>query len=243
MATLPASGIAQDRKRLLPAAAIALVAEALVLGVAIALLTHTARLPAVSQQAPPTLLTLAAPAAAPQPTQPPQPVAKPVPMHPAAHTPMKPVSAAGPKPMPAPAPTPTPAPAQPAATPTEPPTTSAPQPSAQPARQAPAAAAAPVAAAPTASFEGALRAAIQAALRYPESARMAGMTGRTRVAFRYRDGVVSDLNVVVSSGIGLLDRAALAAVRDAAYPKPEPAFVGKTLSEQLWVDFNLDDHE
>jgi periplasmic protein TonB len=88
-----------------------------------------------------------------------------------------------------------------------------------------------------------LRAAIQAALHYPESARMAGMSGRTRVAFRYRDGVVSNVSVVVSSGMGLLDRAAVAAVRDAAYPKPEPAFVGKTLSEQLWVTFNLDDHD
>ncbi|WNC92612.1 TonB family protein [Paraburkholderia sp. FT54] len=86
-----------------------------------------------------------------------------------------------------------------------------------------------------------MRAAIQAALHYPESARMAGMAGRTRVAFQYRDGEVSDVRVVVSSGIGLLDRAAVAAVRDAAYPKPEPAFVGKTLSEQLWVTFNLDD--
>jgi protein TonB len=88
-----------------------------------------------------------------------------------------------------------------------------------------------------------LRAAIQAALHYPESARMASISGRTRVAFQYRDGVVSDVRVVVSSGMGLLDRAAVAAVRDAAYPKPEPAFVGKTLSEQLWVTFNLDDHD
>lgn len=80
-------------------------------------------------------------------------------------------------------------------------------------------------------------------MRYPESARMAGMAGRTRVAFDYRDGVASNVRVVVSSGIGILDRAALAAVRDADYPKPEAAFVGKTLSEQLWVTFNLDDHE
>ena len=104
-------------------------------------------------------------------------------------------------------------------------------------------AASPAAATPTASFEGALRAAIQAALRYPESARMAGMSGRTRVMFQYRDGAVSDVSVAVSSGIGLLDRAAVAAVRDAVYPKPEPALVGKTLSEQLWVTFNLADHD
>jgi protein TonB len=86
-----------------------------------------------------------------------------------------------------------------------------------------------------------MRAAIQAAVRYPESARMAGISGRTRVAFQYRDGVVSNVRVVVSSGVALLDRAALAAVASAAYPKPEPAFVGKTLTEQLWVTFNLDD--
>jgi protein TonB len=135
-------------------------------------------------------------------------------------------------PVPAPAPTPTPAPMSPSTTPTDPP------PAARPPPPPPAA---PAAAAPTASFEGALRAAIQAALRYPESARMASMSGRTRVAFQYRDGAVSDVSVVVSSGIGLLDRAALAAVRDAAYPGPEPAFAGKTLSEQLWVTFNLDD--
>jgi len=72
---------------------------------------------------------------------------------------------------------------------------------------------------------------------------MAGMTGRTRVAFEYRDGTVSDVKVLISSGVGLLDRAAIAAVRDAVYPKPEAAFVGKTLSEQLWVTFKLDDNQ
>jgi protein TonB len=84
-----------------------------------------------------------------------------------------------------------------------------------------------------------MRAAIQAALRYPESARMAGMAGRTRVTFQYHDGEVSGVTLVTSSGSGMLDRAALAAVREAAYPKPEPALAGKTLNEQLWVTFNL----
>jgi periplasmic protein TonB len=84
-----------------------------------------------------------------------------------------------------------------------------------------------------------MRAAIQAALHYPESARMAGMAGRARVRFLYRDGGVLDVTLVTSSGSGMLDRAALAAVRDAAYPKPEAAQMGKTLEEQLWVTFNL----
>jgi protein TonB len=234
MATVPASGMPQERNRLYPAAVIALVAEVLLLGGAFVVLTHKAPVPV---ELPPTTLTLAAPPApkpvVPTPPKPqtPPPVRPVVPLHHVlSHTPP-------PKPAVVPPRQPdlTPAPVAPSAPPTEP----APVP-----RPAPAPPPPPVAPATTSpSFEGALRAAIQAALHYPESARMASISGRTRVAFQYRDGVVSDVRVVVSSGMGLLDRAAVAAVRDAAYPKPEPAFVGKTLSEQLWVTFNLDGHD
>jgi protein TonB len=133
-------------------------------------------------------------------------------------------------PPPAPIPAPNTAPAQSAA-PAEP----APAP-----RPAPAAAPAPAPARPDASFEAALRAAIEAALRYPESARMEGITGRTLVGFVYRDGAVSDIHVVTSGGMGLLDHAALAAVRDAVCPPPPHGIEGKSLPEQLWVDFKLD---
>jgi periplasmic protein TonB len=229
MATLLASRAPEERTTLLPSAAIALIAESVLLGGAIALLTHSATAPLPQ---PPTTLMLAAPAATPAPPtpKPAPPVPKPVPR---TVTPVHHVAPAAP---PKPVATPQPAEHQvpsPAAAPTEPPS---PPP-------APAAVKAPAPSAPTPSFEGALRAAIQAALRYPESARMAGMSGRARIAFRYRDGVVSDVSIVKSSGIAMLDRAALAAVRDANYPKPESAFVGKTLSEQLWVTFNLDDVE
>ena len=240
MATVSAPEVVRERPRLASAAAFALLAEVLLLGGGVMLLTHRSQ-PAAER--PPTLLTLAAPTPAPAPA--PQPAAKPLnppKPEPQVTRPVVPLRrvkqdahVAPPKAVPVPAPTPAPAPMLPSATPTDASPASHPPPPPPPA--------APAAAAPTASFEGALRAAIQAALRYPESARMAGMSGRTRVAFQYRDGVVSDVNVVVSSGIGLLDRAALAAVREAAYPKPEPAFVGKTLSEQLWVTFNLDDHD
>jgi protein TonB len=225
----------QERTRLYPAAAIALVVEGLLLGGAFVLLTHRSPAPV---EPPPTVLTLAAPPAPAPPA--PKPVA-PTPPKPQAPPPVRPVvpvrrvvtHTPPPKPVPMPLPAPTPAPVMPSAAPSEP------APAPRPAPAPPPPPAAPATASP--SFEGALRAAIQAALHYPESARMAGMSGRTRVAFKYRDGVVSDVSVVVSSGMGLLDRAAVAAVRDAAYPKPEPAFVGKTLSEQLWVTFNLDD--
>jgi periplasmic protein TonB len=222
MATLLAPGVAPARARFYPAAALALIVEAALLGAAFVLFSHT---PPVPLEQPVTMLSIA-PAPPPQPVAPAEPQPKPQPQpvtRPA--TPERHVAHLT---------QPRPAPAPPSTMPTDPaPVPRAPPPSAPPA----------AAAASSATFEGALRAVIQAALRYPESARMASMAGRTRVAFKFCDGVVSDVTVVISSGVGLLDRAALAAVRDAAYPKPEPAFAGKTLSEQLWVTFNLNDSE
>jgi protein TonB len=69
---------------------------------------------------------------------------------------------------------------------------------------------------------------------------MDGTTGRTLVGFVYRDGAVSDIRVVTSSGVGQLDHAALAAVRDAACPPAPHGLEGKSLPEQLWIDFTLD---
>jgi periplasmic protein TonB len=230
MATLLVPGVAPARARFYPAAALALIVEAALLGAAFVLFSRT---PPMPLEQPVTVLTIA-PAPLPQPVAPAEPQPKPQQVTRPA-TPVRHVAHLTP-PRPAPAPQPIPAPAPPSTMPTDP----APVPRAPP----PPPSAPPAAAAdPSASFEGALRAVIQAALRYPESARMASMAGRTRVAFKFRDGVVSDVTVVTSSGVGLLDRAALAAVRDAAYPKPEPAFSGKTLSEQLWVTFNLNDSE
>ncbi|RKF47130.1 energy transducer TonB [Paraburkholderia fungorum] len=243
MATISAYVRAPERRRIYLAAALALAVEAGVLAGAYLLLTHRP----VAQAEPPAMaLTLAPAAPAPAPAALPLvPPAAPRPQpQPAAHPP-QPVHRlersvtqrpAMPAPAPATPPAPQPAPSVPSATPTEPP--AEPHPAAPPPVTA---AATP--AKPGASFEAALRAAIQSALHYPESARMGGIAGRTRVSFDYRDGAISDARVVVSSGVGLLDRAALAAVRDAVCPKPEPAFAGKTLSEQLWVTFNLNETE
>ncbi|MEM5434359.1 TonB family protein [Paraburkholderia diazotrophica] len=252
---------AGSRKPLYTSAALALAVETLLLaGVGVWLIRpHVAEPkrpePMTITLAPP---AVAAPKPAPIPAPVPAPVAAPVPVpiaareaskpmqKPAVQPPRVPVAhqahvaqATPPKlqpqpqpvaPPPAPTPVPVPAPntgpAQSAA-PTEPAPAPRPAPAPAPAR-------------PDASFEAALRAAIQAALRYPESARMEGTTGRTLVAFVYRDGAVSDLHVVTSSGMGLLDHAALAAVRDAACPPPPHGLEGKSLREQLWVDFTLD---
>ncbi|QGZ65661.1 TonB family protein [Paraburkholderia acidisoli] len=240
----------REGPRLYMAAALALVIEAALFAV---VLTRFAQRDAVPPPVrPPTLLALATAAPAPRaPALPASPV-KPQPQ-PRAPRPVPPQRETRPVPevtrhvaphlAPPKAP---PAPPAPPATPAAPAAPSAPAPSAAtpPVHAPPPERAAPAApSAPSPNFAGELRAAIEAALRYPESARMAGISGRTRVAFSYRDGVASDATVLVSSGVALLDRAALAAVRDARYPKPDPAFAGKTLTEQLWVNFNLDAQE
>ncbi|WP_206951071.1 TonB family protein [Trinickia acidisoli] len=232
--------VVRARNPLYRSAALALAAEALMLAGMLVWLAHPRELPSP----PPMTIALAPPVQAPEPVPPappappkplPKPVAQPrrVPLvHQVRHLEhvahvepaAQPQAAQQPVAPPAPAPIPTAAPTEAA-----PVSHRAPPPS-PPSR-------------PDASFDAELRAAIQAALHYPEAARMAGMDGRARVAFVYRDGAVSDVRLVLSSGVGMLDRAALAAVRNAAYPQPPAAFAGKSLSEQLWVNFNLDNQE
>lgn len=89
------------------------------------------------------------------------------------------------------------------------------------------------------SFKGAVRAAVQAAVVYPPSARMAHIVGKTKVAFRYQDGRVDNSSVVTSSGFNTLDAAAIRAVEAAAYPAPPAEFAGKPLQFEVWVRFFL----
>ena len=90
----------------------------------------------------------------------------------------------------------------------------------------------------TPGFRDEVRAAVQAAVIYPMAARMAHVTGRAQVEFDYLDGVPSDARITVSSGNDLLDRAALAAVRMASYPRPAQEFAGKKLNFVVWVRFH-----
>ncbi len=89
------------------------------------------------------------------------------------------------------------------------------------------------------SFKGAVKAAVQAAVVYPASARMAHVAGKTKVAFNYLDGRVSNLSIVTSSGSSMLDAAAKRAVVAASYPAPPAGFAGKVLQFEVWVRFVL----
>ena len=87
------------------------------------------------------------------------------------------------------------------------------------------------------TLQARVRDAVQAAVRYPAAARMMQLTGRTRMLLDYRDGSVAGPSVVQSSGIQMLDQAALTAAQTARYPLPPPSLYGRALRMLVWVDF------
>jgi protein TonB len=66
---------------------------------------------------------------------------------------------------------------------------------------------------------------------------MMGLSGKAGVAFDYRDGtVMNGVRLARSTGTPMLDAAALAAVRDAHYPKPPPEVANHMLPLLVWVE-------
>lgn len=147
-----------------------------------------------------------------------------------------------PRPRPALPRPPTPRPAPAAARPDTPPTPRPLPPPAPPTPAVPAAPPAPPPAPPSPTllnrFEGQVHAAVQAAVRYPAAARLMDMQGRAQVAFVYRDGHVSQVRLLHSSGFSPLDQAAIAAVQQAAYPLPPQSLAHHPLHFLIWVQFH-----
>ncbi len=88
-----------------------------------------------------------------------------------------------------------------------------------------------------AALEARIRDAVQAAMHYPASARMMGVTGRARLQLQYRGGGLLGSALLQSSGTSVLDDAALAAARTAHYPPAPPEIEGRTLLLLVWVEF------
>ena len=87
------------------------------------------------------------------------------------------------------------------------------------------------------NFSANIRDAVQAAIRCPAAARMMGQSGKSSVAFDYRDGViVGEVAIVRSSGVPGLDNAALTAVRNAHYPQAPPDSTNRVLHLLVWVE-------
>lgn len=90
---------------------------------------------------------------------------------------------------------------------------------------------------PEASLEGEIRDAVQAAVHYPAAARMMGLTGRVRVQLNYRNGSVDAPLLAQSSGMNMLDQAALSAAQGAHYPATPPDLAGRLMRFLIWVEF------
>ena len=89
-----------------------------------------------------------------------------------------------------------------------------------------------------AGFAGQVQRAVQAAAVYPPVARRMNVQGRVQVSFAFESGTVSSVAVARASQSSMLDRAAQAAVRNAAYPRA-PGPVARRLPMMVWVDFSL----
>jgi protein TonB len=87
------------------------------------------------------------------------------------------------------------------------------------------------------TLRGRIREAVQAAVRCPAAARMMGLSGKAGVAFDYRDGaLIGGVQLSRSTGVPMLDAAALAAVRDAHYPNPPPEVASHVLRLLVWIE-------
>ena len=155
-----------------------------------------------------------------------------------APTPAPPAPVATPAPAP---PAPVPAPVVAAVTPT---VSATPSPivAAAPAPAAPAVSAPPPTAAnvadPSQAYNAKLTAAAQAAFEVPGAVTALGFKGRARVEFNLRDAVAFAVHIVQSSGLGAMDRAALKAVQNAAFPQPPASLRGIELRYQIWVTYD-----
>lgn len=90
-----------------------------------------------------------------------------------------------------------------------------------------------------AEFATKLRAAIQNAVVYPSAARLSRLAGKAKVEFLFRDGVSRNPHIVQSSGSGLLDQAAIAAVGNAVSPPVPDSLRGRELIYQVTVVFEM----
>ncbi len=186
----------------------------------------------------PVALQIEAPPATPLPPVPESPKPKPEPPKPLPKPMVEPAkkTVAPPPPVPLPAPAPLPVTAAPSENPV-------PAPSPTPAVVAPAVKTPPPPppatsgpAKPSNEYIDKVRNAVQTAFVYPPAARAMEFRGRARVAFKLLDGQVSNARIVVRSGLGMGDRAALEAVQNAAYPSPPAELKGVDMECEIWVE-------
>ncbi|MEI6691895.1 MAG: TonB family protein [Chlorobium sp.] len=82
-----------------------------------------------------------------------------------------------------------------------------------------------------------IKAAVQSAVEYPSAAINMRTKSRARVEFSLKDGLQQNPHILISSGLGVFDRAAIRAVEIAHYPAPPLALTGQKKLFQVWVEF------
>lgn len=94
-------------------------------------------------------------------------------------------------------------------------------------------------AAPSAEYIAKVRAAVQGAFEYPMAAKAQDFKGRARVSFSLIDTHPSSARIVVSSGMNIVDKAALKAVEGASYPPAPEALSHVDQAFEVWVSFGV----
>ncbi len=209
--------------------ALALLTETIILIAVVTLLAHSEH--EVKHYTPATPLTIVNEPTPPKPVEKPKPPEpKPIPK-PVVHKVVMPKPVVTPTPpKPEPVPTPLPKSATPTAF-TTPPSPPPPPPQPQPDLSAQQKA--------LADYAGQVHAAVQAAVYYPPAAITMHFSGRTLVEFHLMNTSVSSIHVVTSSGLGLIDNAALQAVQSAQYPMPPASLRDKDQTFRVWVELSL----
>ena len=91
---------------------------------------------------------------------------------------------------------------------------------------------------PSAEYMAKVNAAVKAAHSCPAAAVDLHYTGRVRVGFHLRDTTPSETRLLIASGFGLIDRAALQAVQNARYPEQPPEIRNSDYVYQVWIECN-----
>ncbi len=179
-------------------------------------------------------------------TPPPPPALPPMTLQLVQPEPPKPLPPAPPKPKPTPrpilrpVPRPTPAPIK-TVTPPSPLPSPVQAPPPPPVKETPPPSPPPVSAAVKTDYLAQVKGAIQAAVHFPEAARMLGQSGKVLVRFYLQDGRVSRVSIVQKGSLDDFNAAALAAVRQAKLPPVPAGLQGKSFDLQVWVEFVLHD--
>jgi protein TonB len=92
------------------------------------------------------------------------------------------------------------------------------------------------AAQPSADYLARVNAAVKASHICPVAATSLHYTGKVRVDFHLRNTEPGEIRLLVASGFGMIDRAALQAVQNAVYPEQPAEIKGNDYVYQVWIE-------